>query len=68
MFNHQGPAVVCVMRNLTVRLFVHLEITPLMDVDKMVNYMQSLLIGAALKKYKSVLTECKKFVKELVGY
>ena len=35
--------------------------------DQGINYTQHLLRGAALKKYKAVLTECKELEKELVG-
>ena len=39
-----------------------------MDVDQKVNYMHSLLRGLALKKYKTVLTECKELAKDIAGY
>ena len=38
-----------------------------MDVDKRVNYIQCLLRGSGLKKYKVVLTECKESAKKLAG-
>ena len=58
-FNHKVPAVACVMRNLTIGVFEHLEIAPPLFVDEKVNYMQRLLRGLALKKYKKILVECK---------
>ena len=56
-----------VMRNLTSRVFEHLEITSPMDVDKSVNCVQRLLRGSALNKYKAVLTEFKESAKGLSG-
>ena len=38
-----------------------------MDVDQNVAYMQSILRGAALQKYKAVLVECKQSSKDLAG-
>ena len=55
------------MRDLTSRVFYHFEITSLMDVDKMLAYMQRIFRGAALKKYKAVLVECNHLAKELTG-
>ena len=45
---------ICAMKNLTVGLFEHLEITYNMDVDKMIKYSQLILRGTALKRYKQV--------------
>ena len=67
MFNHEGPAVVSTMRDLTVGVFEHLETTSPMGTDKRVAYTQITLRGAALKKYKAVLIECKQSLKELAG-
>ena len=66
-FYHQGPAVVRSMRNLTIGVFEHLEITYVRDVDKSINYTQSLLRGAYIKMYKAFLKECKESEKELAG-
>ena len=49
MFDHEGPAVASVMRDLTSGVFEHLEITSPMDVDQIIAYKQRLLRGAALK-------------------
>ena len=38
IFNHEGPAVLSAIRDLTIRLFEHLGITSLMDVDQRVAY------------------------------
>ena len=38
-----------------------------MDVDQRVAYMQHIMRGASLKKYKAVLLECKQLAKVLVG-
>ena len=49
------------MRKLTSEVFEHLEITSPMDVDQRMAYIQNILIGSALKKYKAVLLECKQY-------
>ena len=66
-FDHEGPAVVSAMRDLTFGVFEHLEITSPVYVDQRVAYTQRILIGAALKKYKAVLGECKQLTKEIAG-
>ena len=66
MFDHEGPVVVSMIRNLTSGVFEHLEITSPMDVHKSVNYTQRLLRGASLKKYKSLLTECQERPRNLL--
>ena len=38
-----------------------------MDVDKIIKYMQRILRGTLLKKYKRVLVECKELAKGLSG-
>ena len=38
-----------------------------MDVDQRVAYTQRIMIGAALKKYKEVLMDCKPLEKDLTG-
>ena len=38
-----------------------------MEVEKMIAYTQRILAVAALKKYKSVLRECKELAKDLAG-
>ena len=38
-----------------------------MDTEQRIAYTQRLLIGAALKKYKAVLTNCKDLAKEIAG-
>ena len=67
MFDHEGPAVVNAMHDITIGVFEHPDITSPMDVDQRLAYMQRILIGAALKKYKVVLVECKKLEHDLVG-
>ena len=54
-FYYTGPAVVRVMRDLTVRVSEHLEITSPMDVDKCINFMQQILRRPVLNRYKTVL-------------
>ena len=48
IFNHEGPAVVSAMHNLTRVVFDHLEITSNMDEDKMIAFIQRLLRGSEL--------------------
>ena len=64
-FDHEGPAVVSVMRSITVRMFEHLVITYPMDIDQRLAYTHRIHRGAALKEYKTVLEECKQSAKEL---
>ena len=67
MFDHEGPVVIGAMRNITIRLFEHLNITSHMNVDKRLAYTQSILRGAALKKYREVLVTCRQSAKDLAG-
>ena len=64
MFDHKGIAVVSTMRELTVGVFEHLEITSPMDVDKRVSDMQRILKEAGLKKYRDVLLGYRQLTKE----
>ena len=68
MFDHEGPAVVNAMRDLTSGVFEHLEIPSPMDVDQRLAYTQLIIRGDALKKYKAVLVEYKQLAKDIVGY
>ena len=47
------------IRDVTVGLFRHLEITSKIDVDKRINYIERILRREALNKYRQVLSECK---------
>ena len=58
---------VSIICDLTSRVFDHLEITLPMEVDQRVVYMQTILRGSAINKYKTVLLECKQLVKNLMG-
>ena len=64
MFDHKGIAVVSTMRELTIGVFEHLEITSPMDVDKRVSDMQRILKEAGLKMYRDVLLGCRQLTKE----
>ena len=66
-FNHEGPKVISVMRNLTTGVFEHLEITSHMDVDQRVAYTKRILRGDTLKNYIDVLVPCRHSDKELAG-
>ena len=55
------------MRELTVGVFEHLEITSPMDADKRLFYMQRILRGDALQKHREVLLTCRQSAKELAG-
>ena len=66
-FDHEGPAVVSAMRDLTSGFSEQIQITSPMEVEKMIAYTQRILAVAALKKYKSVLRECKELAKDLAG-
>ena len=56
------------MRDLTSGVFEHLEITSTMDVDQRLSYTHRILRGSAIKKYKTVLVECKQLQNDLTGY
>ena len=47
-FDHEGPAGVSTMRNITIGVFEHLKTTSPMLVDQRISYMQHILRGAAL--------------------
>ena len=55
------------MRDLTVGVFEHLEITSPMDDDKRIKYTQNILSVTSLKKYKQILVGCKESEKGLSG-
>ena len=65
MFDHEGPALVIIMHDLTSGMFDHLDITSTMEVDQRVSYMQRILRMDAPKKYKAVLLEYKQLDKDL---
>ena len=65
--DHEVSTVVSAMRDLTVGVFEHFDITSLMYIYQMVAYTQCILRGALLLKYTTVLVECKHSPKELVG-
>ena len=67
MFDHTGTSMLRVMRNLTVRVFEHLEITPHSNVYQSIAYLQHILRGSAPKKHKTVLAECKESTNGLYG-
>ena len=49
-------------------MFENLDITSYLDVYQKVNYTQRFVRIAALKKYISVLEECKETAKGIAGY
>ena len=57
--------VINAMCNLTVRVFEHLEIISPTDVDKRLAYMQRILRGPSIKKYREILVTFKQLAKEL---
>ena len=59
--------VINAMRNLTVRVFEHLEIVSPIYKDIMLVCAQLVIRGSALKKYQEVLVTCKQSSKELAG-
>ena len=66
-FNHEGPSVISVMRNLTIRVFEHIEITYVMDVDVSIKHTERILRGTSLKKYQHILAGCKALAKGIYG-
>ena len=59
MFDHEGPAVICAIRDLTVGVFKHIEIISYLDIDKRIKYTKHILSGTELKKYKQVISVYK---------
>ena len=57
MFDHEGPGVFNAMQELTRGVFGQLDITSPTDVDQRVAYINRVLRGDALNKYKAVLLE-----------
>ena len=55
MFDHEGSEVFSAMRDLTARVFEHLDITSPMDVYQRVACMQHILRGDTLKNYRAAL-------------
>ena len=55
------------MRDITIGVFEHLNITSLMYVEKRLAYTHHILRGAALKKYQEVLVTCRQSEKDLTG-
>ena len=53
MFDHEEPMVINAMQNLTARFLEHLDIISPTDVDKRLAYMQRILRGSVLKKYRN---------------
>ena len=47
-FDNEGPVIINAMRDLSVRVFEHLEIISLTDLDKRLAYMQRIIIGSEL--------------------
>ena len=68
MLYHEGPTVIRAMRDITVGVFEHIEITYNMDVDKIIEYMECILRGTALNKYIQDLTDLKDSAKGVSGY
>ena len=58
-FDQKETAVVSTIRDLTSSVFDHSDITSPMDVDQILAYMQRILIGDAINKYKVVMLDCK---------
>ena len=68
MFEHTGPSLVRAIRDLVSGVFEQLEIASPLNFDKRVDYMQRLLRGLFLKRYKIVLAEFKDSLKVIAGY
>ena len=66
-FNHRRPDVVRMMRDLPIEVFEHLEKISPLDVDKGIKYMQRIIRGMGLNKYKQILAECKDSDKGIAG-
>ena len=67
IFYYDEPVVISTMRDITARVFDHLEITSHMDVDKRLAYTQRIIRGFTLTKYREVLVTCRHSAKNIAG-
>ena len=67
MFDHEGPTVINVMRDLIVIVFEHLVIMSKKDLDLRIKYTERILRNSTLKKFRQVLLTCKDAARGLVG-
>ena len=58
-FYHEGTTIVNAMRDLRVGIFEHLNIISWSDVDERIKFIERILKGATLKKFRAVLLYCK---------
>ena len=58
---------ICAMRDLTFRVFEHLEITPKMDVDKRIKCTERILRLLSLKEYIHIMEDLKEYAKGVAG-
>ena len=63
-FDHEVPAVVSAMWDITVGVFEHLDITPKLDIDKRVKYTERILTSPAIKKHCASLMDFKDMVND----
>ena len=68
MFDHEASSIISTIRNLTVGVFEHIEITSIMDVDRSIKYTYSIMGVPALNIYQQFLAECKDSSMGLPGY
>ena len=67
LFVHEVPTIVGVLRDLTVRVFEHLNITSWDKIDCRQIYFEQLLRGPDLKHFWSALLSCNEILKEEAG-
>ena len=68
MFDHEVPIVISAMHNLTVGLFKRLEISSILDVDKVNKHTKHVIRGESINKHRQVLVECNDLSNYLSGY
>ena len=66
-FYHEVNAVIKKMHDITVGLLEHIDITPKLDLDISIKYMERILRRPAMNKFWQVMLECKELEKGLSG-
>ena len=67
MFDHEGPTMINAIRNLTVEVYKHLEISSKLDLDLRIKYTERILKVPVLKEFPQFMLECKELDKGLAG-
>ena len=67
-FDHQGPKVSCVLRDMKVSVFEQLGINTWEVIDRRLRLFEQVLKGSALTKYRNTVIAKNELVREEYGY